>query len=258
MFVTPATAAARGEEIVHDHLASVGLGAGQFCTKPGLLVVPEDSGMADIVAAEADTAPVTLLHDGIGDAYLGGMRALATHPGVRTLTGAPEGDGRTVRPVLARTTLAELAEFRDKLLAECFGPLSLVVTYRDADEPVLLSPAVAELTNLQALEAFEAAGLACAAGHALRTLLDGSHDGAGPLLVDVDVAGQPAAQMLAHPVHMSRCRVQIRRGVPVLGQDTEDVLAELGFVPGEIRALAGVGAIRPDADREIRSAANYV
>jgi crotonobetainyl-CoA:carnitine CoA-transferase CaiB-like acyl-CoA transferase len=74
----------------------------------------------------------------------------------------------------------------------------------------------------------------------------------------VDVAGQPAAQMFGHPVRMSRSRVQTRRGVPALGQDTEEVLAELGFTPGEIRVLAGVGAIRPDADREIRSAANYV
>jgi NADP-dependent aldehyde dehydrogenase len=134
VFVTPAAAAVRGEEIVRDYLASVALGAGQFCTKPGLLVVPEDSGMAEIVAGEANTAPVTLLHDGIGDAYLNGTRALATHPAVRTLAGAPEGDGRTVRPVLATTTIAELAEFRDELLAERFGPFSLVVTYRDADE----------------------------------------------------------------------------------------------------------------------------
>jgi NADP-dependent aldehyde dehydrogenase len=36
--------------------------------------------------------------------------------------------------VLATTTIAELAEFRDELLAERFGPFSLVVTYRDADE----------------------------------------------------------------------------------------------------------------------------
>ncbi len=115
VFVTPAAAAARGEGIVRDYLASVGLGAGQFCTKP-------------------DTAPVTLLHDGIGDAYVDGTRALATHPAVRILAGAPEGDGRTVRPVLARTTIAELAGFRDELLAERFGPFSLVVTYRDADE----------------------------------------------------------------------------------------------------------------------------
>lgn len=122
----------------------------------------------------------------------------------------------------------------------------------------LLAPAVAELTNLQALEAFEAAGLVCAPRLGLRTLLDEPRVGAGPLLVDVDVAGQPAAQMLGHPVHMSRSRAQTRRGVPALGQDTENVLAELGLTPGEIHALAGDGAIRPDADREIRSAANYV
>ncbi|MFP5072198.1 CoA transferase [Pseudonocardia nantongensis] len=122
----------------------------------------------------------------------------------------------------------------------------------------LLAPAVAELTNLQALEAFETAGLACAPRLGLRTLLDEPRVDAGPLLVDVDVAGQPAAQMLGHPVHMSRSRAQTRRGIPALGQDTETVLAELGFTPGEIRALAGAGAIRPDADREIRAAANYV
>src|SRR6478752_3908927 len=41
--VTPAAAAARAADIAAGFLASFTLGAGQFCTKPGVLLAPEDS-----------------------------------------------------------------------------------------------------------------------------------------------------------------------------------------------------------------------
>lgn len=179
-----------------------------------------------------------------------GYRAtFTTRDGTVTVVGVADADalGPLCRK-LGVDDLTERAEFSTPFLQARNGEAATA----------LLAPAVAELTNLQALEAFETAGLACAPRLELRTILDEPRVGAGPRLVDVDVAGQPAAQMLGHPVHMSRSRAQTRRGVPALGQDTENVLTELGFTPGEIRALAGVGAIRPDADREIRSAANYV
>lgn len=179
-----------------------------------------------------------------------GYRAtFTTRDGTVTVVGVVDADalGPLCRE-LGVDDLTERAEFSTPHLQARNGEAATA----------LLTPAVAELTNLQALEVFETAGLACAPRLGLRTLLDGPRVGAGPLLVDVDVAGQPAAQLPRHPVHMSRSRAQTGRGVPALGQDTENMLAELGFVPGEIRALAGVGAIRPDADREIRSAANYV
>lgn len=137
-FVTPAAARARGKEIAREFLGSVFLGAGQFCTKPGVLLIPEGSDLEEVLAAEAATAPMRLLHAGLGSAFRRLSADLAGFPGVRTITApAPEGDPAdplAVQPVLVGTTVATLAEHADSLLTECFGPFGLVVTYADPAE----------------------------------------------------------------------------------------------------------------------------
>jgi NADP-dependent aldehyde dehydrogenase len=49
--VTPAAAATRKSEIVRGFVDSYTLGAGQFSTKPGLLLVPAHSGFDELLAA---------------------------------------------------------------------------------------------------------------------------------------------------------------------------------------------------------------
>ena len=50
-------------------------------------------------------------------------------------------------------------------------------------------------------------------------------------------------RVIGHPVKYSDAETPIRRAAPRLGQHTEEVLAEAGFEPGEIRELAEAGAI---------------
>ncbi|MFD4196350.1 aldehyde dehydrogenase family protein [Amycolatopsis thermoflava] len=133
VFVTREAARARGRDIVDGFLASMSLGAGQFCTKPGVVFVPAGCGLEDLIAAGAPTAPMRLLHEGIGAAFRAGAARLAAHPAVRPLS-VPEqdtADESVVRPVLVSTTAAEFARCAAELLAECFGPFALVVTYTD-------------------------------------------------------------------------------------------------------------------------------
>src|SRR6185437_12924066 len=68
VFVTEAAAAARGQEIATGFAASLTLGVGQFCTKPGLLIVPADSSLAEaVVEAVRATAGGPMLSDAIRD-----------------------------------------------------------------------------------------------------------------------------------------------------------------------------------------------
>jgi NADP-dependent aldehyde dehydrogenase len=136
VFVTPEAARVRGKDIARQFLGSVSMGAGQFCTKPGLLIVPAGSDLEEVVAAEAATTPVRLLHPGIATAFREQAAELAGHAGVRALV-APAQDGTdplAVRPVVLATTAAGLAAHAERLLVECFGPFSLVVTYSDPGE----------------------------------------------------------------------------------------------------------------------------
>ncbi|MFE6309474.1 aldehyde dehydrogenase (NADP(+)) [Nocardiopsis sp. NPDC057823] len=139
VFVTRAAASARGEEILAGYAESANLGSGQFCTKPGVVFVPEDTELDALVADFAGRAAAPLLNDRVADGFARGLDTLAGHPATEVLVqGAADGDGGW-SPSLLRTDLDALLEHSEALLEECFGPATLVVTY--ADERRLLEAA---------------------------------------------------------------------------------------------------------------------
>src|SRR5204863_7077067 len=77
VLVLPAALASRGEQIAKGFVASLTMGAGQFCTNPGLLLGAEGAtldGFVGKVAETLGTAPSqTMLTPGIHDAYRGGV-----------------------------------------------------------------------------------------------------------------------------------------------------------------------------------------
>ncbi|HWS35519.1 MAG TPA: aldehyde dehydrogenase family protein, partial [Actinoplanes sp.] len=80
--VTPAAAVDRAVRIGTEFAASFTLGAGQFCTKPGLLFVPTgpegDQIVTTIQSAIAELPPMVLLNPGIAAAYQHGTASLTT------------------------------------------------------------------------------------------------------------------------------------------------------------------------------------
>jgi NADP-dependent aldehyde dehydrogenase len=80
MFVMPAAVEARGEAIGKGWAGSLTMGAGQFCTNPGVAIVVDgpdaEAFKASAVAALGEVAPQTMLTDGIADAYRSGARAV--------------------------------------------------------------------------------------------------------------------------------------------------------------------------------------
>ncbi|MFG2001842.1 aldehyde dehydrogenase (NADP(+)) [Spirillospora sp. NPDC048911] len=142
--VTAGAAKARAEEIAKGYAGSLTLGAGQFCTNPGLLFVPAGDGIVDRIAELVGAVPAApMLNDRIESGYLETAGTLAGRPGVRRLVWA-DGPG----PRLLTMGLADFAADKDVAGEECFGPLGLIVTYeRLADVTVLLSSLPGQLTT---------------------------------------------------------------------------------------------------------------
>ncbi|WP_018347938.1 aldehyde dehydrogenase (NADP(+)) [Longispora albida] len=118
--VTPAAIAERGQEIAEGFIGSFTMGSGQFCTKPGLLFLPEGHGLTfDLTAVTTGQ----LLTENIEKGYAAGVTDLAAAPGVRQLAG----------PAPALFT-APAAALTGPLLEECFGPASVIVEYASPAE----------------------------------------------------------------------------------------------------------------------------
>ncbi|GAA1726552.1 aldehyde dehydrogenase (NADP(+)) [Isoptericola hypogeus] len=184
VLVTPAALADRGYDIARGWVGSVGGSAGQLCTKPGFLLVPEGHGLGPIVADAAAAVPEhALLNARVGAGYVERRAAVLGTGGVRVLA---EGTARTgedgvvrTTPTLVETDLATLRAHRDTVLSETFGPFAVLVTYPEGTD---LAAVVAELFpgELTATvhrgpdEAAQIAGLLAALGrHAGRVLVDG-------------------------------------------------------------------------------------
>ncbi|RAG87139.1 aldehyde dehydrogenase (NADP(+)) [Streptacidiphilus pinicola] len=132
-----------GEELARGLAGSFTLGMGQFCTKPGLVLVPAGAAGDAFEKALADAtaqAPAGVLLDArMRDAFLTGFARRAGLADVQTL--APAGPAATpdapqaVRAgVLSVPARAALRGSHEALLEECFGPATVLVRYADAAE----------------------------------------------------------------------------------------------------------------------------
>ena len=145
MFLLPAAVAARGKEIGEGWAASLTLGAGQFCTNPGIAVVmdgPEGEAFAQAAcAALGQVPPQMMLTDGIAVAYRAGCDRVAGVTGVQALF-TSTCDSRHATPYLFRTTGKDWLG-NQALAEEVFGPLGLIVTVESFDEMLDLARSLA-------------------------------------------------------------------------------------------------------------------
>jgi NADP-dependent aldehyde dehydrogenase len=152
VLITERAAAARTDEIAAGLVASYTLGQGQFCTKPGLVLVPAGPAGDALTQSAQETAsaaaPGALLDARMREHFLAGFAARAAAPGVRTLqaaAAAPTADAP--QAVHAGLLEVDAADLRGDLLEECFGPVTVLVRYRDAaDAETALSHVGGNLT----------------------------------------------------------------------------------------------------------------
>lgn len=140
MFLLPEALAARGAAIAQGWAGSLTLGAGQFCTNPGIAVVLEAQAAAfaqAALAALAATGAQVMLTEGIAAAYVQGRDRIAAAPGVRELL-TQVCDRRQATPQLFQVRGADWLG-NHVLGEEVFGPLGLIVTAADAGEMVQIA-----------------------------------------------------------------------------------------------------------------------
>ncbi|GAB3799710.1 aldehyde dehydrogenase (NADP(+)) [Humibacter antri] len=142
VFVTAAAAADRAEAIATGFAASLTLGVGQFCTKPGVLLVPRDTGLTPLVVeAVKATTGGQMLDTKIRDGFFDSLAPLAHRDDVELLAGDPtRADVPT--PTLYGTDAATLLAHPAELLEEHFGPAALLVHYDSPAEALAVAGAL--------------------------------------------------------------------------------------------------------------------
>lgn len=142
MFLLPEAMTARGEAIAQGWAQSLTMGAGQFCTNPGIAIAldgPEAEAFATAAQAALEgVGAQVMLTDGIAKAFRQGRDTACGVGGVQTLAAGTRADGREVRPVLLKTTAAIWAA-DPALRHEVFGPLGILIIAKDADEMLALA-----------------------------------------------------------------------------------------------------------------------
>ncbi|MFI6477194.1 aldehyde dehydrogenase (NADP(+)) [Nonomuraea sp. NPDC050663] len=149
---------ARREGLAQGFAASLTLGSGQFCTNPGLVFAPEDV-VKDFAEAVSASTGTPMLSSRIRDGYTSGVERLSS---LTLLATGRAGEGAwAVEPKLFTTDLDSFAAQLPAVAEECFGPSSIVVTYRDvADLPGVLARLEGSLTaTVHATDPAEAAPL---------------------------------------------------------------------------------------------------
>ncbi|SED70186.1 aldehyde dehydrogenase (NADP(+)) [Streptomyces sp. KS_5] len=163
--VTEAAATERGEAIGTGLAGSMTLGVGQFCVKPGLVLVPSgaagDGLLKSLTDAVSDTDAGVLLDHRMRDNFLAGVAERIELPDVQSPVTPGAGGEHTVSAgflTVAADRLTSEGAY-DLLLEECFGPVTVVARYDDdAQAQAVLSRLPGNLTATVHLSAEEAAG----------------------------------------------------------------------------------------------------
>ncbi|GHH03809.1 aldehyde dehydrogenase [Streptomyces lanatus] len=163
--ITEAAAAERAEAIGTGLAGSMTLGVGQFCVKPGLVLVPSgaagDGLVKSLTDAVSDTDSGVLLDHRMRDNFIAGVAERGELADVESPVTPGAGGEHTVSAGFLTVGAEKLASegAYDLLLEECFGPVTVVVRYDDDDQArAVLSRLPGNLTATVHLSASEAAG----------------------------------------------------------------------------------------------------
>ena len=137
VLVLPAALAARGEQIARSFVASLTMGAGQFCTNPGIVVAQDGAPLEHFVSKVAENlgaaAAQTMLTPGISNAYRLGVERIATHPKVKTVARGQAATGSHLGQAAFFSTDAESFLAEHALRDEVFGSSSVLVRCPDVE-----------------------------------------------------------------------------------------------------------------------------
>lgn len=141
MFVMPEAVKNRAEALGKGWAGSLTMGAGQFCTNPGIAVMLDNADSKAMIAAASaalsETPAQTMLTDGIADAYRYGVAAMEK-TGIQAVVRSADTGDRTARPNLFMVTGQAWLD-NPTLHQEVFGPLGLIVLADSVEQMVELA-----------------------------------------------------------------------------------------------------------------------
>ncbi|MFT5363668.1 MAG: alpha-ketoglutaric semialdehyde dehydrogenase [Dinoroseobacter sp.] len=144
VFCLPGAVGARGAAIGAAWVGSLTMGAGQFCTNPGVLIGVKSAGfdalLTSAAAALSTAAPQKMLTDRICETYQGTVEALSNK--LEVLGVGTDGEGTRVgRPITFKTDATTWLATPD-LHHEVFGAAGIVVECDDADQMLAVAEAL--------------------------------------------------------------------------------------------------------------------
>jgi len=135
VFLFPDALQHRGTALAEAFVASLSMGAGQFCTNPGLVIAVRGAALDGFVEAAAQAVAKvgaqTMLSPGIHAAYADGVSALAGHAKVRQAGKGVAAEGACQCQATVFVTSASDFLSDEALQGEVFGAASLVVACED-------------------------------------------------------------------------------------------------------------------------------
>ena len=143
VYLLPAALSARADAIGREFITSLTMGAGQFCTNPGLVFGLEGADLDRFLDSAATALkahePPPMLTPGIHKAYERGVQALSEHNQVETVARGRVGQGVNQGQGALFATDAKSFMADERLGHEVFGSSSLVVRCPDVDTLMTLS-----------------------------------------------------------------------------------------------------------------------
>jgi 2,5-dioxopentanoate dehydrogenase len=134
LFILSGAMRERGKEIAHSLHASFTLGSGQFCTKPGMIFVPEDQSLEFERTMQENVGrldPCLMLTHGIAAKYNEAIEQRVARTQAQLIAGKTGRSGNTsasCEPTIFRVSLDNFL-IHPELAEEVFGPTTLLVNY---------------------------------------------------------------------------------------------------------------------------------
>lgn len=136
VFILPGALSERGAQIATGLHGSFTLGAGQFCTKPGLVFLPQQEHaepfLAELRRLAGSSAGFFLLTPGIASTYRRELESRTRRPGLQSTVAQPAAGSCAAPAALMEVDVDEFRNAPD-LAGEIFGPATLIIRYQQRE-----------------------------------------------------------------------------------------------------------------------------
>lgn len=137
IFILPSKLDGNHEALASQLSNSINMGVGQFCTNPGIVVVPpsdhQEKFLEQYAKSFEELKEHTMLNEGIYNNYESTKNNLLVNEEVQSMCGKTSDDSWSAQPALARTSAQSFIS-NPNLHQEVFGPFSMAIMCKSIEE----------------------------------------------------------------------------------------------------------------------------